>query len=88
LCIQDSGDSVDGAIPAPIEAFAMKLALLKSTLLALVLTGAAGATSSAPPAPGTETEYKFREAPLNSFGVKSLTDLRGKPIVIDFWGKN
>lgn len=33
-------------------------------------------------------EYKFREAPLNSLGIKSMSDLRGKPVLIDFWGRN
>jgi hypothetical protein len=38
---------------------------------------------------GDESEPKsftFRAPPVNSLGVKSLADLRGKPVLIDFWG--
>jgi hypothetical protein len=41
------------------------------------------ATSDAVP-----VDYSFHEAPLNSLGVRSMAELRGKPVVIDFWGKN
>jgi hypothetical protein len=30
--------------------------------------------------------YTFRTPPANSQGMKSLADLRGKPVLIDFWG--
>jgi hypothetical protein len=66
----------------------MKLPILRLTFLALVLASALGTSSSAPVALGTEGDYSFRESPLNSLGVKSLAELRGKPIVIDFWGRN
>ena len=68
---------------------------MKSILLALPLAAfAASATwsASAGDAPATDTvetvDYTFRDLPLNSMGVKSFVDLRGKPVVIDFWGKN
>ena len=36
---------------------------------------------------GEETnDYSFSKAPVNSLGVQSLADLRGKPVLIDFWG--
>ena len=35
---------------------------------------------------GDRPEYTFREVPFNGRGVTSLNDLRGKPILIDFWG--
>jgi hypothetical protein len=60
--------------------------------LALGLTGfvlaLAGPTALLARAPvGDEgSGYKFREAPVNSMGVKSMADLRGKPVLIDFWG--
>jgi hypothetical protein len=46
---------------------------------------------AAPPAPqgvgvGEEVAYTFRTAPLNAMGVTSLADLRGKPVVVEFWG--
>jgi len=66
----------------------MKLSLLKPTVLALLLASLAAATDPAPPAVGAGSDFSFRESPLNSFGVKSLSELRGKPIVIDFWGRN
>ena len=53
----------------------MKLRLLSLAALAL---------AAAPSAP----EFSFRDAPTNSLGIKSLADLRGKPVVIDFWGRN
>jgi hypothetical protein len=67
----------------------MKLSILKLTLSAWIVAGAVWTASSAPvAAPITGAEYKFREAPLNSLGLNSLADLRGKPVVIDFWGRN
>ena len=66
----------------------MKLSVSAFAFLALVLTRFAAATASAPAASLSENDYKFREAPLHSLGIQSLDDLRGKPIVIDFWGKN
>ncbi len=53
----------------------MNLRILSLAALALVAAPAA-------------TEYSFRDAPTNSLGVKGLGDLRGKPVVIDFWGRN
>ena len=48
------------------------------------------AVSAAAPL-GGETKparaFSFREPPLNSLGVKSMEELRGKPVVIDFWGQ-
>jgi hypothetical protein len=67
----------------------MKTFLSKSVILSAVVAIALGI----PPAaaiPGDETaaNYSFREPPVNSLGIKSLAELRGKPVVIDFWGKN
>ncbi len=31
-------------------------------------------------------DYKFQTPPIGSFGVQSLAELRGKPVLIDFWG--
>jgi hypothetical protein len=30
--------------------------------------------------------FKFSKPPVNSMGITGMEDLRGKPIVIDFWG--
>ena len=35
---------------------------------------------------GDTVEYKFRQAPVNALGVTSFADLRGKPVLVDFWG--
>ena len=51
-------------------------------LAATILGAAPGAAQEAPQA----VEYAFREAPVNSLGIGSLADLRGKPVLIDFWG--
>ncbi len=60
--------------------------LLASASTATSLEPAASAPSSATSA--APVEYKFREAPVNSLGIQNLADLRGKPVVIDFWGRN
>ena len=33
-------------------------------------------------------DYGFQNAPVNAMGVTSMSDLRGKPVLIDFWGIN
>lgn len=35
---------------------------------------------------GTVATYQFNTAPMNARGVRNLEDLRGKPVLIDFWG--
>lgn len=64
-------------------------------LFALPLVSSAPSTSwvSAPAQDGTvdvgsKPEYTFREAPVNSMGVMSLEALRGKPVLVEFWGPN
>ncbi len=67
---------------------------MKSTLLALPILAIASAAwfaSAGTPTP-TDTietvDYTFRELPIHSMGVKSLAELRGKPVLIDFWGQH
>lgn len=64
----------------------MKLPLFSMAALALV--GGAWLTSSSTVSAPAAVEYSFHEAPLNSHGVKSFSDLRGHPVLIEFWGKN
>jgi hypothetical protein len=64
----------------------------------LLLAGAAGALAiltgsaslSSTPADvvnvGGEVAYTFRNTPVNGAGLKSLASLRGKPVLIEFWG--
>lgn len=35
---------------------------------------------------GDTVSYTFRESPVNAMGVKSLDELRGKPVLVEFWG--
>ncbi len=35
---------------------------------------------------GDEVSYTFSKPPLNGMGVTSLDDLRGKPVLVEFWG--
>jgi hypothetical protein len=63
----------------------MKGSSWKQVGLALGLLGAAVLTASARSG-GESTSYKFSAPPVNSMGVKSMADLLGKPVLIDFWG--
>jgi hypothetical protein len=65
----------------------MKLATLRLAASSLVLASALPGAVPARPSPGSAADFSFREPPLNSLGVKSSAELRGKPIVIDFWGQ-
>jgi len=40
----------------------------------------------APPVEGRVVDYRFTDAPVNAMGIKSLAELRGKPVLVDFWG--
>jgi hypothetical protein len=36
--------------------------------------------------PGDVPQYRFHQPLVNGLGSESLSDLRGKPVLIDFWG--
>lgn len=56
---------------------------------ALLFAGALlAAPASAQLAEGSQPEYSFRSEVQNGMGVKSLADLRGKPVLVEFWGIN
>lgn len=57
-----------------------------SLLLAGALLAAAPATAQI--AEGDQPEHSFRTPVQNGMGVKSLADLRGKPVLVEFWGIN
>jgi hypothetical protein len=60
---------------------------MKHTLLPLVLFGALLTTSaSAQIEVGQEMSFTFQNSPVNSYGVQSLDDLRGRPVFVEFWG--
>jgi hypothetical protein len=53
----------------------------------LGLVASAAALAFAANRAGDEViDYTFSKAPVNSRGVASMADLRGKPVLIDFWG--
>ncbi len=35
---------------------------------------------------GDTPSYKFQTPPLNALGVTSLEELRGRPVLVEFWG--
>ncbi len=52
---------------------------------------AALAVGMAAPAPegveiGEKVSYTFREPMMNAMGITKLEDLRGKPVIVEFWG--
>lgn len=61
--------------------------IARSALTGLVVSFAAtvGVAQQAAEA-GAVVEYEFRAPLLNAQGVRSLADLRGAPVVIEFWG--
>ncbi len=59
--------------------------LFVGALGAVCLTTAATANTARVPE-DEAVEYRFRAALDNGRGVTSLADLRGKPVLIDFWG--
>lgn len=60
----------------------------RRSVLAAVFAGLALASfsSSAPLGDDGTVRYKFQKPPVNSMGVASFDDWRGKPVLIDFWG--
>ena len=63
----------------------MKRAIFHFAAASTLLATVALLTSSRSPE-ATSVDYKFREAPINSMGITSFAELRGKPVLIDFWG--
>lgn len=47
-------------------------------------------SASAPTAPdvsvGDEVSFTFQKPLLNGMGVTQLADLKGKPVLVEFWG--
>ncbi|MBL8898837.1 MAG: hypothetical protein JNM84_14455 [Planctomycetes bacterium] len=54
-----------------------------SLLAALALATTAGAQAVQV---GDQPSFSFRSTPLQGQGVKSLQDLQGKPVLVEFWG--
>lgn len=51
-----------------------------------LLLGLSVASSPEGVSVGEEVAYTFRSAPLGGMGVTSLADLKGKPVLVEFWG--
>ena len=66
----------------------MKTLLISTAVLATagLPLMAAGSTVQEQVQVGSNPSYSFRNAPMNSMGVKSLEDLQGKPVLVEFWG--
>jgi len=63
----------------------MKTPSWKQAGLAIALLGSVTWTASARGGDASRA-YTFQTPPANSMGVKSMADLTGKPVLIDFWG--
>jgi len=68
---------------------------MRVTSLLLASTALIGAVAAAAPFPTSPTaqaatgdfpEHSFRGPVWNGMGVGSLADLRGKPVLVEFWG--
>ena len=61
---------------------------LRLTLLALPLLVSTTAFPSQAKvdALGEVAKHRFRQSPINALGIGELQDLRGKPILVAFWG--
>lgn len=59
---------------------------LPSTLFTALLVIGAAATAQSEHQTGDTPSYNFSKPLVNGRGVSSLEDLRGRPVLIDFWG--
>jgi hypothetical protein len=59
-----------------------------ASALALVASAAVGTAQSGPEKVdvGSRPKYSFANPLINGQGLRSLADLRGRPVVIEFWG--
>lgn len=60
--------------------------LTSLALLAGALTMLASPAGAQAAEVGAKPNYSFRETPTNGMGIKNLKELRGKPVLIEFWG--
>ncbi len=49
-------------------------------------TAAPSAITGGAPDAGDIIDHKFATPPMNSGGLSTLADLRGRPLLIEFWG--
>ena len=64
----------------------MNFSALMTLAATAILCGAPSALAQGTIDVGSETSHSFRSAPINSMGVMDLKALRGKPVLVEFWG--
>ena len=74
-----------GRYPLPMKSFLPSLLAIAAVVPAVVAATVPTATQSAVEV-GDEVAYTFRAAPLNAMGITGLDELRGKPVLVEFWG--
>lgn len=62
------------------------IALACAMPLALAAVSASPSASSTAAGDDTPIAFKFSKTPQNGMGLVDMADLRGKPVLIDFWG--
>lgn len=60
--------------------------MLKSVLTLATLASISTLAAQEQVQVGSTPSYTFRSAPFFGEGVRSLADLRGKPVILEFWG--
>ena len=75
-------------VQAGMAAVGVTLALVSVTLATARASDPVGSSVAIPGAPavGDVVDHKFGTPPMNSGGLTNLADLRGKPLLIEFWG--
>jgi hypothetical protein len=63
-----------------------KTAIASLVIFAVMAAAPDAEGQSSSPEVGDTVTYKFRSAPMNAMGITSLEDLRGKPVLVEFWG--
>lgn len=59
---------------------------MKPDLLLVLVTSFVALAPAGRPGESDPVGYAFKKPPLNAMGIASLEDLRGKPVLISFWG--
>ena len=75
----------DGRYPLPMKRLLPSLLAIAAVVPAVVAATVPTATQSAVDV-GDEVAYTFRAAPVNAMGITGLDELRGKPVLVEFWG--
>ena len=74
--------------PAALALLALAFTLPASIHASASAPATQGPDAPRPPAPavGTVVDHTFQTSPMNGPGIKTLADLRGRPLLIEFWG--